>query len=53
MHLVLYEENNKLISTPTDFTQIDSQEYISHNEGRRPLFFTRLLNFMDKGVIGK
>ncbi len=53
MHLELDEENNKLILTHTDSTQIDSQKYISHNEGQRPWFFTRLLNFMNNGAIGK
>jgi hypothetical protein len=53
MHLELDGENNKLILTHTDFTQLDSQEYISHNEGRRSWFFTRVLNFRNKGVIGK
>lgn len=52
MHLELGEENNKLILTHTDFTQIDSQEYISHNEGRS-WFITRFLNFMTKEEIGK
>lgn len=53
MHLELDEENDKLILTHTDFTEKYSQEYISHNEGRRSWFFTRLLNFMNNGVIGK
>jgi hypothetical protein len=53
MHLELDEENNKLILTHTDFPQIDGQEYIIHNEGRRSWFFTRILNFMHNGVIGK
>lgn len=53
MHLELEEENNKLILTHTDFTQIDSQEYTGHNEGRGSWFFTRLLNFMNNGMIGK
>jgi len=53
MHLELDEENNKLILTHTVFTEKDSQEYISHNEGRWSWFFTRLLNFMTKGAIGK
>lgn len=53
MHLELHEENNKLILTHIDFTQIDSQEYISHNEGRGSSFFTRLLNFMNNGMMDK
>jgi hypothetical protein len=53
MHLELDEENNKLILTHTDFTEKVSHEYISHNEGRWSRFFTRLLNFMTKGAIGK
>jgi hypothetical protein len=53
MHLELDEENNKLILTHTDFTQIDNQEYISHNEGLRSWLFTRFINFMNNGVIGK
>ena len=53
MHLELDEQNNKLILTHTDFTQIHSQEYASHNEGQRSWFFTRLLSFMNNGMIGK
>jgi hypothetical protein len=53
MHLELDKENNKLILTHTDFTQIDNQEYISQNKGRRSWFFTRLLIFMNNGMIGK
>ncbi len=52
MQSELGEENNKLILTHTDFTEKDSQEYISHNEGRS-WFFTRFLNFMIKEAIGK
>jgi hypothetical protein len=51
MHLELGEVNNKLILTHTDFTE-NSQEYISHNEGRS-WFITRFLNFMTKEAIGK
>jgi hypothetical protein len=53
MILELDEENNKLILTHTEFTDKDKQEYISHNEGLWSWFFTRLLNFMTKGAIGK
>ena len=53
MILELDEENNKLILTHTEFTDKDKQEYISHNEGRWSWFFTRLLNFMTKGAVGK
>ena len=53
MQLELDEENSKLILTHTDFTEIHSQEYISHNEGLRSWFFTRLPYLMNKGVIGK
>ena len=53
MHLELDEENNKLILPHTDSPQIDSQVYIIHNEGRGSWVFTRLLNFMNNGMIGK
>lgn len=53
MRLELDEENNKLILTHTDFTEKHSREYFSHSEGRWSGFFTRLLNFMTKGAIGK